>query len=188
MTYLWTPTYRDAPTCREQVVYNLRQFFKHWPTARWGPYLWVVERGTQGTKRLHAHILANRFIPVEDMQWYWWHGNIDIGDRGELRGEQDPRKLAAYAAKYVSKDTDELVEGATAERADGKHRYGVAQGFTPQPWAREFPLVADCDDWVRRVYGQWDDERSFGDEPDAVVWGRFRTFDTATVHRWRQSA
>jgi hypothetical protein len=185
LSYLWTLTYREAAEDRRQVIGDLRRFYKRAAEKRWSPCAAVIERGDEGTKRLHVHWATWRYIDRHDVQWYWNLGNVDVGDRGEYTGRVAARELAGYLSKYVAKELDEVPEDTPPERAQGEHRYLVAQGFTPQPWRREFPTAAGADEWLRRVYGQWDIERPFGQEPTDEVWGVWRSYPDEVLDAWR---
>jgi hypothetical protein len=176
LSYLWTLTYRQAADDRAQVVADLRRFFKRCREKRWGPMVAVVERGTEGTKRLHVHWAVSRFIDRHDVQWYWHHGNVDVGDRGQLAGRQQSRELAAYLAKYVTKDLVDDAYDGQGERVAGTNRYHVAQGYTPAPWRREFYSDGEAVAWAEQVYGVADVEIAFGTKPEDNIWGVWRSY------------
>jgi hypothetical protein len=136
----------------------------------------VIERGTEGTKRLHVHWAVRRFIERDEVQWYWHHGNVDVGDRGELAGRQQSRDLAGYLAKYVSKDVKTDPGDGEPDRPDGANRYHVAQGYTPAPWRREFFSGSEATEWLERVYGRHDVAIPFGTKPEDDIWGEWRTY------------
>ena len=144
----------------------------------------VLERGTQGTERLHVHLAVNRFIDRRDVQWYWHHGNVDVGDFGRLTGEQAPRELAGYLSKYVAKTFDEPDQPGDIGRVDREHRYLVAQGHQPEPVRRQVDSGRQADRWLRRYVGAHDVELRFGTRPEDDVWGVWRGYPDSCL--WRR--
>ena len=81
-----------------------------------------------GGHGLHVHFAVGRFIRVGVIREAWPHGYTSIKLLGDLpvgSGAIEEARLGArYLARYVGRTVDE-------ERADGLHRYEVAQGFQP---------------------------------------------------------
>ncbi|GAA4126870.1 hypothetical protein GCM10022215_36920 [Nocardioides fonticola] len=91
------------------------------------PYAWVPEFHADG-QRLHLHFAAGRYLRRRDIEAAWGHGFVhikllsDVGVGQGVRGEA--RRAAGYLSKYVAKSFND-------HRLKGRHRYDVAQGFTP---------------------------------------------------------
>lgn len=90
-------------------------------------YVWVPQ-WHPGGHGLHVHFAVGRFIRVGLIRAAWPHGFTSIKLLGDLpvgSGAIEEARLGArYLARYVGRSVDE-------ERADGLHRYEVAQGFQP---------------------------------------------------------
>jgi hypothetical protein len=77
------------------------------------PYLYVIERGTQGTERLHVHVLVATTAPLDRLTSTWLHGRVDREDPASGQGgglRERSRAAAYYLTKYLAKslaDTDE---------------------------------------------------------------------------------
>lgn len=92
------------------------------------PYAWVPEYHSD-KQRLHLHFALGRYVKRQVIEDAWGHGFVhikrlsDVGVGQGARGEA--RRAAGYLSKYVSKSFAD-------QRITGRHRYDVAQGFTPQ--------------------------------------------------------
>lgn len=66
-------------------------------------YIAVIERGTQGTKRLHLHTLffGLPYIPADELADLWTYGTIDI------KAIDDYNEIANYVLKYIEKTLTE---------------------------------------------------------------------------------
>jgi hypothetical protein len=85
-------------------------------------YVYVVERGSRGTKRLHVHLLLRRGFDVNLLELWWQHGSVDESFRASgTTGRENARRAAAYAAKYVGKSLadDDPAWAHSYERAQG---------------------------------------------------------------------
>lgn len=93
------------------------------------PYLWVPE-WHPGGHGLHVHFAVGRYINRSLITRTWGHGRTNIKLLSDLPagsgGLEEARRSAYYLSKYMSK-------GVTDGREVGRHRYEVAQGFTPIP-------------------------------------------------------
>lgn len=93
------------------------------------PYLWVPE-WHPGGHGLHVHFAVGRFIKQSLIREEWGRGHVHIKLLSNLpvgSGALEEARLSArYLAPYVSKS-------AADRREAGRHRYEVAQGFTPKP-------------------------------------------------------
>jgi hypothetical protein len=161
-----TLTYRHERSDLGQITQDVRLFRYRlmrqswWPSddTRW-PYLWVPERGKQGTNRLHTHFACEwweRLGCVEVCQrcatkalrekrpdlagdgahcvgCVWGHGFVGA----PREGTGDPAALARYVSGYVGKDLGELVEA-------GQQPYRVAEGFQPQSERRLVATLAEA--------------------------------------------
>jgi hypothetical protein len=134
---LGTLTYRGEG-CHDPAVVraHLGDFFRALRVATGGkplPYVWVPEWHKSG-HGLHAHFAVGRFIKRGLIEEAWGHGFVHIKLLGNMPvGSTDlgeARRAAGYLSKYVAKTfTDPTA------RVLGLHRYDVAQGFKPRPFA-----------------------------------------------------
>lgn len=90
------------------------------------PYLWTGE-WHPGGHGLHVHFAIGRYVEKKLVANAWDRGFVEIRRlNAELKYASNlarARVAAAYLGKYVSKNF---------ERANGLHRYEVAQGFQPR--------------------------------------------------------
>jgi hypothetical protein len=138
---LWTLTYRctacqvptgcicglkQQPASRAEVRGHVNRFASRLRESLGVdafPYAYVVERGTQGTQRLHVHVLLAPGFDPEVMHAAWGHGTVDVKYRADgVGGREGARKAAAYAAKYVGKSLGD-------EDPAWAHSYERSQGF-----------------------------------------------------------
>lgn len=112
------------------------------------PYVYVVERGTKRTRRLHVHLLLSVDVDLEAFGelvdedtragGVWAHGRVNMRDRpqGSSMREQ-ARSAARYLAKYVSKALGD-------EDPEWAHSYERSQGYNVrQAGRRRLPVLAD---------------------------------------------
>lgn len=144
---LGTLTYRGAG-CHDPAVLvgDVGVFFRRLRASLGGgalPYVWVPEWHKSG-HGLHVHFALGRFVRRSLIEAAWGHGFVHIKLLGDLpvgSGRWDEARLAArYLSKYVTKtftDTDSS-DGSdssdadgSAQRALGRHRYELGQGFQP---------------------------------------------------------
>lgn len=132
-----TLTYRENMTDRGRAVADLARFnramktrYEHWASVS------VMEWQARGSA--HFHLGVAGFYPVEEVRSVWrsiiGEGNIDIAFRPDGRGNQFS-KLAAYMAKYLTKDLDQ-------GRKPGEHRYFRCQ--VPDHPTETYYIPAGC--------------------------------------------
>lgn len=113
--------------------------------AKTFPYLWVPE-WHPGGHGLHVHFGLGQYVHKSKISAAWCRGFVEARRLSVPHGVGKVgggRRAAAYLGKYISKTFDE-------SQGFGRHRYEVAQGFTPRAvrWVgnREHDLVsAACD-------------------------------------------
>jgi hypothetical protein len=151
--FLWTLTYRVQTTARQAVVEHWRRFTEDLQTV-YGrmPLVAVIERGRRGTRRLHIHFAVDRWLDYDVVHSIWNRGFIWVGDPGKLPHAPGVDRLSKYLAKYVAKQYEER-EASESDRAQGKNRYGVTQGWQPPAWHRRFETCAAAWAWLIDVYG-----------------------------------
>lgn len=87
-------------------------------------YLWVAERQTKNTGRLHFHIIIDRYILFSDLAQMWDSVQLEHGYLSqeqinnhhsastEIHGLKNVNNVAAYVSKYIQKDdSKESVKG-----------------------------------------------------------------------------
>lgn len=96
-----TLTFEDMLT-RDEVVkcfklFNKRLRYKY--KKHNYQYIAIIEKGTQGTKRLHLHCLffGLPYIPVLEFREIWVYGNID------MKAIKNYNDVASYVLKYIEK-------------------------------------------------------------------------------------
>lgn len=121
--------------CHDPLVVrtDVAEFFRSLRTGLGGdrfPYVWVPEWHKSG-HGLHVHFAVGQFIARSKIAAAWGRGFVHIKRLSDLpvgsTSLHEARRAAGYLSKYVTKafaDTE-------AERAQGLHRYEVAQGFQP---------------------------------------------------------
>jgi hypothetical protein len=134
LQFMWTLTFAvaewDVDTARDAVSALMSKL------AGWFgqpfPYLYVFELhpGTDENPEghgLHVHLGVPIFIDHGVMTELWGQGHTWVRGpkRRGMAAAVSARSTARYVAKYVDKAVDE-------EHDFGRHRYEVAQGFTPQ--------------------------------------------------------
>lgn len=138
---MWTLTYRcqacqvpDGCVCGEQrqpesraaVKEDVNRFLSRLRSVvkREGlPYVYVIERGSRGTQRLHVHLLLPAGIDEDLVELAWGHGWVDVSLRSDgVGGREGARRAAAYAAKYLGKSLGD-------EDPAWAHSYERSQGF-----------------------------------------------------------
>lgn len=195
--FLWTLTYAAEPSTRAEIVRHLRRFFEDVQ----GTYgrLWllaVIEEGAE-MGRFHVHFAAGRFLGVEKIRRLWGRGHVFVGDPRRLPGKVNPRKLAAYLAKYVGKalagDTgdEHLVDDADERRRrrrDGAHRYFVTQGYQPAVIQFRHWDLARALGWLHQVYGAPDYSVAWEDDAIGGVCGVWNSYPDSAIARWRRIA
>lgn len=89
---------------RDDVVYCFKKFKQRWKDIykNMFEYIAIIERGTEGTKRLHLHIVAFGldYISQSDLEKIWKYGFVDIRQVSDTEGAID------YVLKYVEKTLD----------------------------------------------------------------------------------
>jgi len=104
------------------------------------PYAWAPE-WHPGGHGLHVHFAVGRYVRQSLIKDVWGRGIVYIKLIGDLPvglgALEEARQVAAYLAKYVSKN-------AADERVPRLHRYEVAERFQPQ----RLPLLGRSEESV----------------------------------------
>jgi len=128
---LGTLTYAP-PFCTDpdQLREDVGLFFRNLRAALGGkplPYLWVAERHADA-ERFHVHFAVGQYVRRSLIETAWGHGFVHIKLLGDLpvgsTTWDEARAAARYLSKYVGKNFE--------DDQSGRHRYEVAQGFTPR--------------------------------------------------------
>jgi hypothetical protein len=182
MRFLWTLTYAVEPATRQEVTGHLRWFLQQMRRL-FGKIalLVVIERGS-ATDRLHCHFAAGRFLSIEKVRRAWSHGIVHVGDPRKLPGRVPVRRLAAYLAKYVAKQQEELEQDDPKSRGLGEHRYLVTQGFSPTAWSLRYVRVGAAEERMRGLYGAPDAMVAFGDWDEGPIFGLWYSFPDRCLH------
>jgi hypothetical protein len=114
------------------------------------PMVVVVEHHLDG--HLHVHFGFARFFDKRRFGAHWPHGFIDLrrlkskaaGGGGRRQARVEARKVAAYLAKYVTK-----------ERHD-RHRksYSTTRGLAPAPRRSRFMREHEAHEWLAGMTGE----------------------------------
>jgi hypothetical protein len=159
-----TLTYATPASSIDQISEDVRNLRRRLLRAAWGPaepfpYLWAMERGKQGTERLHVHMAvgswwteagcvevcqtcstaalrSKRGTTLASAGWACWGclwGEGFVGAPSE--GTNDPAALAGYVSKYVGKSLGD-------DLAAGRQTYRVGEGFRPKPLRLEVESMA----------------------------------------------
>ena len=129
---LGTLTYKGEG-CHNQKLASIHiaEFFRSLRKAtgdRNFPYVWVPEWHPSG-HGIHFHFAVGRYVKRSIIENAWPHGFVHIKLLGDLpvgSGALDEARVAAsYLSKYVSKSFKD------SKRIFGRHRYDLAQGFSP---------------------------------------------------------
>lgn len=137
------------------------------------PYLYVIERGTRSTKRLHVHLAVSREVSAELVADTWEHGRVDVADRDQVDGVRArARAMAKYLAKYLAKSLGD-------EDPAWAHSYERSQGFNVREVKRRrlgdlaevWTLLAIVMGHPSELQVQWSDEwEDWYGPPLAVIW------------------
>lgn len=96
-----TLTFEGEPPTREQVILAFKRFKERfiYKYKHSFEYLAVIERGTEGTERLHMHLIVFGFpyIKQKELQELWANGWLYIEETYKTK---DP---ADYMVKYIEK-------------------------------------------------------------------------------------
>lgn len=176
LRFLYTLTYKVAAGSRDVVIKDLRQFLRRLQRA-YGrlPLVAVIERGTQGTARLHIHFAARRRLGLGKLARLWGLGFVHRGDPGRQPERMTVGKLSRYLAKYVTKACADGEEGS-GDRAPGRHRYLITQGWTPVALRYRFPSCSAALADLVRAIGEPDQLVPFGDAGADPVYGFWLSF------------
>lgn len=175
--YLWTLTYREAPSSRKEVTRDLMRFF-----AGLAVHLGelavcaVIERGKQATQRLHVHLAMRGRIDHQEMEWLWGHGYVFYGDPNKHPGRSDVAKLASYLSKYLGKELDQD-EAGTVDRDPGDHRWYHTQVGTPQSTTHRFELPNAAEAWLELFMNGHPHKGSWGQAGIDYAFGRHYRWD-----------
>lgn len=135
----------------------------------------VIERGKNGTKRLHVHFAMRGGCDFLEMKYLWGHGHVFFGDPNRYPGRSSPQRLAGYMAKYLMKDAGELEE-ETEDWQPGDHRWLHTQGFTPAQTTRRFERPEQAEGWLLLLMGPPARRFSFGQEKVDWAFGRWHGY------------
>ena len=183
LNYLWTLTYAEAAADRAQVVRDVMRFF-----AGLAVHLGelaavaVIERGGQGTKRLHVHFAMQGRVDHKEMEWLWGHGYVYYGDPNRHPGRSTVERLAGYLSKYLTKTFDEGAAGDGDRQAE-QNRYLHTQGFEPECTTRRFDLPEYAEDWLALLMEVPGAPRSFQTGGELDLQGR--TYRWHPDYWWR---
>jgi hypothetical protein len=177
LTNMWTLTFASAPQSRAEVVRKLRWFFRRLQ-AKYGrlPLLAVIERGTQGTKRLHVHLAVDRWLNIHVLREAWGHGHVWVGDGRKCPGAPGWRRLASYLSKYLTKQVEAEAAGEI-DREPGAHRYLTTQGFAVPVLRVKYLTARAAITSAARRFGDVELVIGFGDQLADPVWGYWILFD-----------
>ena len=124
-------------------------------------YLYVIERGSKGTRRLHVHVALPPWVAESAVGAAWRHGNVVAGEGGSGDSLRDrARAASSYMAKYLGKALEDDDEAWA-------HSYERAQGFNVRVVSRSaLPSLATALDLVVQLLGvsrdglrlSWSDE------------------------------
>jgi hypothetical protein len=175
LTHMPTLTYATPAESIDQISEDVRNLRRRLLRASWGPaeafpYLWAMERGKQGTERLHVHMAVGSWWTdsgcVEVCEacstvalrakrgttlarsgsacWgcLWGHGFVGAPSEGT----DDPRSLAGYVSKYVGKSLGD-------DLAQGRQTYRVGEGFRPKPLRLEVDSVVEAGAHLHELAG-----------------------------------
>jgi hypothetical protein len=170
------------------VVSDLRRFARRLQRAFGDqPVVAVVERGAL-KGRLHVHLAVARFLSHKKMRRVWGHGHVWVGDDKGQNGKLPVRSLARYLSKYLAKQIEEDGEDQAHDRADGAHRYFVAQGFSPLCFRRTAFDLDTALTWLEGHYGHPDVALAWTAEGLPGVHGVYLAYDDAVIARWLSTA
>lgn len=156
LTHLWTLTYRcvecDGDPCwcgsmagpadRQTVKRDVANFLKRLrralgPDSPAFPYLYVIERGSKSTKRLHVHLLLPAGFTANTIQGSWSLGRTDHSRPPGSHGQREQaRRCAGYLTKYLAKSLRD-------EDPAWSHSYERAQGFNVRQVRRRLGAADD---------------------------------------------
>jgi hypothetical protein len=174
---LGTLTYAP-PFCTDagQVRADFGVFFRNLRAGLGGealPYVWVPELHKDG-QRFHAHFAVGRYVKQALIAEAWGHRFVSIKRLGDMPVGSGSLGEARRAAGYLSKYVGKSFADASVPR---RHRYDVAQGFTParmQVWGRSADDVfAQASDLLGRRAPErfWLSTMTEGWQGPPALWG-----------------
>lgn len=171
LNLLWTLTYREWPADWATVRRHLGRFWEDVRTE-YGrlPYVSVIERGTGGTRRLHAHFGVVHYLNRPLIEEIWGHGAVQLGDPGKMKHRSGQRGLARYLGKYVAKQFEEEAKGG-GDRPPRAHRYERSQGFNPPQLTRRYGSFELAQQELERLAGSPVAEVPFGQAVEGPIYG-----------------
>lgn len=132
----------------------------------------VIERGSQGTRRLHVHLAMQGRVDHQEMEWLWGHGYVFYGDPNRHPGRSTVEKLAGYLAKYLGKELDDDAQ-ADGDRGLGDHRWYHTQVGTPQSTTHRFERPEAAEAWLEQFMSGPGAPRSWGAAGVDFAFGRW---------------
>jgi hypothetical protein len=192
--FMWTFTFRRAPTSYSEVGQAVDRFFRRLVSRAsdsWGrnatppPFLIAPERGPK-TGRWHCHGVTDRYVAHRVIEECWAEGFVFVSPAPNGAKHWAPRKLAAYISKYITKDTGELLDDNSFGRPKGAHRYWVTQGRQPEEQDDYFVLLAPALSHLRRTYGDWDAAYVFGLDGEHPLIGVRLDFPDSCIERYEE--
>jgi hypothetical protein len=130
----------------------------------------VLEQGGE-RGRIHGHLGTDRFLSIELLSRSWNRGFVWVGDPKKIRGRYAVGQLAAYLAKYLTKDVDGLADDDPRRRQDGQHRYHLAEGFQPEVIRARVLTAAKALAGAMELLGEPDVVIAWGERGEDPVFG-----------------
>jgi hypothetical protein len=98
-----TFTFRKKPKDRTEAIKAFKSFARVWQKKYNEKlfYLYVLEKGTQYTKRWHIHavLFNDRYISLTEMRELWRYGSAQV------HALDHNSNIGLYLVKYITKDT-----------------------------------------------------------------------------------
>lgn len=130
LRYMWTLTYRNDVTSRDEALNDFILFVKRlsYALGKKIDYVAVIEvqkkrKEKTGKAVLHFHMATNLFIKHELMEEKWRHGYVYVSTYTDGKKIQGKNDVGSYLSKYLKKDMEENPELA------GKKMYLNSRGL-----------------------------------------------------------
>jgi hypothetical protein len=167
---MWRFSFAEKVTDYGQAAAALDRFLRRLSEVdprSWGrlatrvPFMLILEPHPGG-HGYHAHGATDRYLDHDRLTKLWGEGQTWVTYSKAKKGEWSSRRLAGYISKYLGKQLDEEELHGCSPRPAGAHRWFHTEGRRPEE-ARGVHLTLESGlDWVRRNYGEWDQEFVFG--------------------------